>query len=69
MRAIASRQPNGSASIGGSLIDGPGNTQVRSAATLCVGAGAGGAQRVGRQPADIAVATSWPQAQPSSLVS
>ena len=52
MRAIASRQPNDSASSGGSLIDGPGNTSVRSAATVWVG---GGAERrrsasVGSQP-------------------
>ena len=33
--------PNGSASIGGNLIDAPGNTKVRSAATLWVGAAAG----------------------------
>ena len=40
-RATAIRAPSGSASMGGSLIEGPGNTNVRSAATLCVGAGPG----------------------------
>ena len=54
-RATATCAPSGSASVGGSLIEGPGNTKVRSAATLCVGAGAGREQRRGRQPADIAV--------------
>ena len=35
------RAPIGSVSIGGSLIEGPGNANVRSAVTLCVGAAAG----------------------------
>ena len=48
--------PIGSVSTGGSLIDGPGNANVRSAVTLCVGAAPGLASARIRQPADIAVA-------------
>ena len=40
-RATATSAPIGSVSIGGSLIDGPGNANVRSAVTLCVGAAKG----------------------------
>ena len=37
--------------MGGSLIEGPGNTNVRSAATLCVGAGPGASKAAaGSQP-------------------
>jgi hypothetical protein len=50
-RATASVAPSGSASIGGSLIDGPGKAKVRSAATLWVGAApAGASASVGSQP-------------------
>ena len=51
MRAIASRAPSGSASTGESLIEGPGNTKVRNAETLCVTAAPGGASAfAGSQP-------------------
>ena len=54
-RAIASLAPNGSASIGGALMFGAGNTKVRSTRDLVRRLGAGPHQRIGRQPADIAV--------------
>ena len=55
-RATAILAPSGSASVGGSLIDGPGNTSVRSAATLWVGARSAAPAAPRRQPADVAVA-------------
>ncbi len=50
-RATVTCAPSGSASVGGSLIDGPGKTSVRNAATLWVG-GAPGASSIaaGRKP-------------------
>ena len=42
-RATATRAPNGNASRGASLIEGPGKTKVRNATTLCVGGAPGGA--------------------------
>ncbi len=43
--------PSGSVATGGSLIDGPGNTSVRSAITLCVGASRGASSAfAGSQP-------------------
>ena len=55
-RATASRAPIGRLVSGGVLMSGRGNTSVRSARTLWVAAGPGAAERIGRQPADIAVA-------------
>ena len=60
MRTTDSMAPSGSASIGMSLMSGPGSTSVRSAATLWVMAGPGGRERILRQVADIAVAVELP---------
>ena len=50
-RTTATRAPNGSASSGGNLIDGPGKAKVRNAATLWVGGAPGGASALaGSQP-------------------
>ena len=40
-RTTVTLAPIDSVSTGGSLIEGPGNANVRSAVTLCVGAAAG----------------------------
>ena len=56
MRATASRQPSGSASIGGSLIDGTGEHMRAQRRHLVGRRRAGRSQRVRRQPSHIAVA-------------
>ncbi len=61
-------RPAAASPTGGSLIDGPGNANVRSAVTLCVGVGRGLAPALHLEASRHSRRrSSWPQAQPSPL--